>query len=104
MNIRRLLVEGNHLMQLGAKAVLAELRAPPAHGKVAQRAMTGIEMAVVHQIAGRIDRAGFDFEARPFLAFTPDHGKSFALSDTNDCAGTVAMKGTAAACGKFLDV
>src|SRR5882672_6877152 len=66
--------------------------------------MAGIEMAVVHQIAGGIDRAGFDLEARPFLAFAPDHGKSFALSHTNDRAGAVAVKGTAASGGKFLHV
>src|SRR5215475_14802165 len=104
MNLLGLFFERNHLMQLGAEAVLAVLRAAPAHGEVPQRCMTGIEVAVIHQIAGRIDRAGFDLEARMRLAFAPYHGKAFTLRHTHDRARTMAVEFATAADRKFLHV
>src|SRR5439155_18954326 len=104
MNIRWLLVEMNHLLYFRPKPVLAELRSASAHGKLAQHAVASVEVTMIHQIAGRIDRTRFNLEARPFLAFAPDHGEPFALSHTNDCARTVTVKGAAASGGKFLDV
>src|SRR5262245_3535141 len=104
MNTRWLLLERKHLVQLGPKAVLAVFRAAPAHGEVAQSAMTGIEMAVVHEIAGRVDRARFNFEARALLPFAPHHGKTLAFGDADDRARTMAMKLAAAASGKFLNM
>src|ERR1044072_4302684 len=44
MNLRRLLLERNHLVQLGAKTILAEFRPAAAHGEVTQGAVPGVEV------------------------------------------------------------
>src|ERR1044071_5738100 len=92
MNPRWLLVERDHLVQLGAKPVLAVLGTAPAHGEMTQHPVSGVEMPVIHQIAGRIDRSRLDLEARALLAFAPHHRESFALRNANDRARAVAMK------------
>src|SRR5262245_8953082 len=104
MNIRRLFLERNHLVQLRSIAVLAVFRAPTAHRKVAQRRVSRVEMAVVHEISGRIYGAGLDLEPRSFFPFAPDHGEAFALRDTNDRSRPVSVKSAAADVRKFLDV
>src|SRR5262249_17847323 len=104
MNIRRFFVEWNHLVQLRSIAVLTILRAPAAHREVAQRRVSRVEMAVVHEISGRIYGAGLDLEPRPFLPFAPDHGEAFALRNTNDRARPVTVESAAATGRKFLHV
>src|SRR5262245_19790294 len=102
MNTRWLLLERKHLVQLGPKAVLAVFRTPAAHGEVAEHSVPRIEMAVIHEIARRINRAGLDLEARALFPFAPHHGKTFALGHADDRAGTMTVKLAAAAGGKFL--
>src|SRR5215831_3902287 len=104
MNIRRFFIEGNHLVQLRSIAVLAVFRAPTAHRKVAQRRVSRVEMAVIHEIAGRINGAGFDLESCSFFPFAPDHSEAFSLGHTNDRTGAVTMERAPAAGRKFLNV
>src|SRR4249920_253923 len=104
MNIRGLFIEWNHFMQLGSIAVLAVLRAPATHGKVAQCLVSRIEMAVVHKITGRINGPGFDLETCPFFALAPDHGEALPLRHADNRTGPVAVKRAAAAGRKFLNV
>src|SRR5262245_24537110 len=84
MNIRGLFIERNHFMQLGSIAILAVLRAPAAHRKVTQGKVSRIEMAVIHQITGRVNRPGLDLETCPLFAFAPDHCEPLALRDANN--------------------
>src|SRR5690349_15915445 len=44
MNLRRLLFERNHLVQLGPETVLTVLRAAAAHREMSQRRVAGVEM------------------------------------------------------------
>ena len=67
--------------------------------------MSGVEVAVIHEIAGRIDRAGADLEALPlFIFFAPHHRVARSLSDADDRARPVTVESAAAADGKFLNV
>src|SRR5437867_1128298 len=104
MNVRRLFIKRNHFVQFRPEAILAVFGTSTAHGEVAQGCVYGVKVAVVHQIAGRINRAGLDFEARALLAFAPDHGETFALSHAYDRARAVPMKSAPAPRRKFLDV
>ena len=89
-------------MQLGAETVLAVLRAAAAHGKMAHRTVPRVEMTVIHQIAGRVDRPRLDLEALPLFTVAPYHRETFALGNANDGSRPVAVKGAAAPGGKFL--
>src|SRR5262245_43673407 len=104
MNIRRFFIEGNHFVQLRSIAVLTVLRAPTAHREVAQRRVSRVEMAVIHEISRRIYGAGPDLEPRPFLPFAPDHGEAFSLGHTNNRTGPVTVERTPAAGRKLLNV
>src|SRR5207342_3604642 len=104
MNIRRLFIERNHLVQFRSIAVLAVIWAPAPHGKVAQCLVSRVEMAVVHEITGRINGPGLDLETCPFVAFAPDHGEPLALRHTNNRAWPVAVECAPAAGRKLLDV
>src|ERR1700756_3083131 len=91
-------------MKLCAVTVLAVLRTSTAHREVAQSCRSGIEMAVIHEIAGRIDRAGLDLETCPFFTLAPHHCETFSLSDGNNGARAVAMKQAATSCRKLLNM
>src|SRR5438128_1973846 len=104
MNIRRLFIEWDHLVQLCSIAVLAVLRAPAAHRKVAQCLVSRVEMTVVHKITGRINGPGLDLETCPFFAFAPDHGEALPLRHANNRAWPVAVERAPAARRKLLDV
>ena len=91
-------------MQLGPIAILAVLGAPPTHGEVAHRRVAGIEMAVIHQIAGRIDRSRLDLEPLSLFAFAPHHRESLALRHRHDGARTVTVERAAASRRKLLNV
>src|SRR5512132_4388501 len=54
-----------------AKSVMAVFGTIAAHGEMAHVAFAGIEVAMPHEIVGRIDRADFEFMTLSLLAVPP---------------------------------